>query len=92
MDKVEILKYGLEQNFNFSTRHIPEEVIDAFIKEIIVCQDGFIWKLNLTPDDELKMQVDGRTDNYTVTQTELSSDMTQQHRQRLRRESNIIYR
>lgn len=90
MDKVEILKYGLEQNFNFSTRHIPEEVIDAFIKEIIVCQDGFIWKLNLTPDDELKMQVDGRTDNYTVTQTELSSDMTQQHRQRLRRESNII--
>ena len=85
MDKVEILKYGLEQNFNFSTRHIPEEVIDAFIKEIIVCQDGFIWKLNLTPDDELKMQVDGRTDNYTVTQTELSSDMTQQHRQRLRK-------
>ena len=89
MDKVEILKYGLEQNFNFSTRHIPEEVIDAFIKEIIVCQDGFIWKLNLTPDDELKMQVDGRTNNYTVTQTELSSDMTQQHRQRLLRESNI---
>ena len=81
MDKVEILKYGLEQNFNFSTRHIPEEVIDAFIKEIIVCQDGFIWKLNLTPYDELKMQVDGRTNNYTVTQTELSSDMTQQHRQ-----------
>ena len=91
MDKVEILKYGLEQNFNFSTRHIPEEVIDAFIKEIIVCQDGFIWKLNLTPDDELKMQVDGRTNNYTVTQTELSSDMTQQHRQRLRRESNKQY-
>ena len=89
MDKVEILKYGLEQNFNFSTRHIPEEVIDAFIKEIIVCQDGFIWKLNLTPDDELKMQVDGRTNNYTVTQTELSSDMTQQHRQLSLRESNI---
>ena len=85
MDKVEILKYGLEQNFNFSTRHIPEEVIDAFIKEIIVCQDGFIWKLSLTPDDELKMQVDGRTNNYTVTQTELSSDITQQHRQRLRK-------
>ena len=92
MDKVEILKYGLEQNFNFSTRHIPEEVIDAFIKEIIVCKDGFIWKLNLTPDDELKMQVDGRTNNYTVTQTELSSDMTQQHRQLSLRESNIIYR
>ena len=91
MDKVEILKYGLEQNFNFSTRHIPEEVIDAFIKEIIVCQDGFIWKLNLTPDDELKMQVDGRTNNYTVTQTELSSDMTQQHRQLLQKRLSRKY-
>ena len=78
-DKVEILKYGLEQNFNFST--IPEEVIDAFVQEIIVCKDGFIWKLNLIPDDELKLQVDGRTNNYTVTQTELSSDGAQQHRQ-----------
>lgn len=80
-DKVEILKYGLEQNFNFSTKHIPEEVIDAFVQEIIVCKDGFIWKLNLIPDDELKLQVDGRTNNYTVTQTELSSDGAQQHRQ-----------
>lgn len=79
-DKVEILKYGLEQNFNFSTKHIPEEVIDAFVQEIIVCKDGFIWKLNLTPDDDLKLQVDGRTNNYTVTQTELSSDGAQQRR------------
>ena len=79
-DKVEILKYGLEQNFNFSTKHIPEEVIDAFVQEIIVCKDGFIWKLNLTPDDDLKLQVDGRTNNYTVTQTELSSDGEQQRR------------
>lgn len=89
LDKVEILKYGLEQNFNFSTKHIPEEVIDAFVQEIIVCKDGFIWKLNLTPDDELKLQVDGRTNNYTVTQTELSSDGAQQHRQQsLRRQLN----
>ncbi len=98
LDKVEILKYGLEQNFNFSTKHIPEEVIDAFVQEIIVCKDGFIWKLNLTPDDELKLQVDGRTNNYTVTQTELSSDGAQQHRQQsLRRQLNnfsnrIIYK
>lgn len=79
-DKVEILKYGLEQNFNFSTKHIPEEVIDAFVQEIVVCKDGFIWKLNFMPDDNLKLQVDGRTNNYKVTQTELSSDLAQQHR------------
>ncbi len=91
LDKVEILKYGLEQNFNFSTKHIPEEVIDAFVQEIIVCKDGFIWKLNLTPDDELKLQVDGRTNNYTVTQTELSSDGAQLHRLQSTTNNTLYY-
>lgn len=31
-DKLEVLKYGLEQDFNFSTKHIPGEIIDAFAK------------------------------------------------------------
>ena len=78
-DKLEVLKYGLEQDFNFSTKHIPEEIIDAFVKEIIVCRDCFIWKLNFFPDD-YKLDVEGRSNNYTVTQTELSSDTSQQHR------------
>lgn len=41
-NRLEILKYGLEQNFNFSTHSIPEEVIDAFVKEIIVYPDCFV--------------------------------------------------
>ena len=76
-----MLKYGLEQDFNFSTKHIPEEIIDAFVKEIVVCRDCFIWKLNFFPDD-YKVDVEGRSNNYTVTQTELPSDSSQQHRQR----------
>ena len=80
-DKLEVLKYGLEQDFNFSTKHIPEEIIDAFVKEIVVCRDCFIWKLNFFPDD-YKLDVEGRSNNYTVTQTELSSDTSQQHRRR----------
>ena len=81
-DKLEVLKYGLEQDFNFSTKHIPEEIIDAFVKEIVVCRDCFIWKLNFFPDD-YKLDVEGRSNNYTVTQTELSSDTSQQHRRLL---------
>ena len=81
-DKLEVLKYGLEQDFNFSTKHIPEEIIDAFVKEIVVCRDCFIWKLNFFPDD-YKLDVEGRSNNYTVTQTELSSDTSQQHRRQL---------
>lgn len=83
-DKLEVLKYGLEQDFNFSIKHIPEEIIDAFVKEIVVCRDCFIWKLNFFPDD-YKLDVEGRSNNYKVTQTELSSDTSQQHRQRLHR-------
>jgi DNA invertase Pin-like site-specific DNA recombinase len=58
-NRLQILKYGLEQDFNFSTHNIPEEVIDAFVKEIVVYPDCFVWKLNIF-DKELKFQVEGR--------------------------------
>lgn len=64
--RLQVLKYGLEQNFNFSTHSIPEEVIDAFVKEIIVYPDCFVWKLNIV-DDDFKLQVDGRKNNPTVS-------------------------
>ena len=64
--RLQVLKYGLEQNFNFSTHSIPEEVIDAFVKEIIVYPDCFVWKLNIV-DDDFKLQVDGRKNNLTVS-------------------------
>ncbi len=43
--RLQVLKYGLEQNFNFSTHSIPEEVIDAFVKEIIVYPDCFCMEI-----------------------------------------------
>jgi DNA invertase Pin-like site-specific DNA recombinase len=82
-DKIEVLKYGLEQDFNFSTKHIPEEIIDAFVNKIVVCKDCFIWVLNFSPD-EYVLNVDGRSNNYTIIQTELSSNPSQQHRLQLR--------
>lgn len=67
--KLEILKYGLEQDFNFSTHSIPEEVIDAFVDEIIAYKDCFVWKLNLY-DDDVKLKVDGRKGHSTVSLVE----------------------
>lgn len=67
--KLEVLKYGLEQNFNFSTHSIPEEVIDAFVDEIIAYNDCFVWKLNLI-DDKIKLKVDGKKNNATVSLVE----------------------
>ena len=45
--RLQVLKYGLEKDFNFSTHSIPDEVIEAFVKEIIVYPDCFVWKLNI---------------------------------------------
>lgn len=71
-NKLTVLKYGLEQDFNFSTHNIPEEVIDAFVEEIIVHEDCFIWKLKLF-DDKIKLKVDGRKNNSTVSLVESPS-------------------
>ena len=64
--RLQVLKYGLEQNFNFSTHSIPEEVIDAFVKEIIVYPDCFVWKLNIV-DRDLKLKIAGRKKNPDVS-------------------------
>ena len=56
----------LDQDFNYSTHDIPEEVIEEFVDEIIVCKDYFIWKLNFV-DDEIKLKVEGRKNNSTVS-------------------------
>lgn len=65
-NRLQVLKYGLKQDFNFSTHSIPEEVIDAFVKEIIVYPDCFVWKRNIF-DDELRLQVSGRKGNSSAT-------------------------
>ena len=64
--RLQVLKYGLEKDFNFSTHSIPDEVIEAFVKEIIVYPDCFVWKLNIV-DDDLKLQVEGRKNDPTVS-------------------------
>lgn len=45
-NKIVILKYVLEQDFSFDEYNIPEEVLDAFIRKIIVYPDHFDWYLN----------------------------------------------
>lgn len=68
-EKLNVLKYGLEQDFNFSTHSIPEEVIDAFVNQIIVYNDCFVWKLNLCPDS-VKLKVDGKKNKETISLVE----------------------
>ncbi len=84
-DKLQILKYGLEQNFNFSSKKIPDEIIDLFVNEIIVCTDGFIWKLNLPFKEDYSLTVDGKKNNYSIKTQTVPSVATEQHRLQLQR-------
>ena len=45
---------------------IPDEVIEAFVKEIIVYPDCFVWKLNIV-DRDLKLKIAGRKKNPDVS-------------------------
>ena len=67
--KIQLLKAGLERDFKFDTAHLPDEIIDAFVDEIEVHKEYFIWRLNISPDDAI-MKVSGRVNNYTVSQTD----------------------
>lgn len=60
------LKKIMELDFNFSTHNIPEEVIDAFVDEIIVYEDYFVWKLNFI-NVEARMKVEGRKNNPAIS-------------------------
>ena len=44
--KLEALKQMLDMNMDFDTNRIPECILDAFVDEIVVYKDRFVWKLN----------------------------------------------
>ncbi len=82
-DKLEILKYGLDQNFDFSSKKIPDEIIDLFVDQIVVHPDSFDWKLSLPFSDDYNIKVDGKKNNYNVISQTVPSVSSSQHRQLL---------
>ena len=46
-NRLKILEYAMEQDFQINGGRVPDTIIDAFVKEIIVQKDCFCWKLNL---------------------------------------------
>lgn len=61
-EKITLLKYALEQLTNVnSDEDIPDSVIEAFVKKIVVSKDGFEWYLRFTPDNAPKtLIIDGK--------------------------------
>lgn len=83
-ERIVLLKYALEQLTNFDDSKeddIPERVIEAFVRKIVVSKDGFEWYLRFSPDNTppTMLQVNGKHKG----KAQVSSICDMQHRQRL---------
>lgn len=84
-EKIRILKYYLEKSIKPNDdADIPEDVVRAFVRKIVVHEDSFDWYLRFDPDNPPKTLVaQGKRGKG-----EVSSLCSPQHRQQLKRQSN----
>jgi soluble cytochrome b562 len=67
-EKLEVLRYALDQYTNFDDDgDIPDSVIEAFVEKIVVSKDGFDWYLRFDgdPNDPLHLKTVGKRRNKT---------------------------
>lgn len=58
-NKLKVLKYAMERDFSFDDAAIPEEIIEAFVKKVVVYKDYYEWHLSFFDDKGIKCLVDG---------------------------------
>lgn len=75
--KLQNLKQNIIDNLNYNANYVSEEVIDMFVKNIIVREDKFDWKLNylndLLEDDEDDNQLNN-DNNIFLTRIVITKD------------------
>lgn len=79
-EKIALLKYSLEQlvDFNkYEDSDLPDEVIEAFVKKIVVSEHGFEWYLRFDSNNTVGLRVKGK--RKKEAEVSLLCDM--QHRQ-----------
>ena len=67
-EKLEVLRYALEQYTNFDDDgDIPDNVVEAFVEKIVVSKDGFDWYLRFDgdPNDPIHLKTEGKRKNKT---------------------------
>ena len=70
-EKIEVLRYALEQYNNWDDKDVPDAVIEAYVEKIVASKDGFEWYLRFDGDtnDPIKCKVNGKrrqTAIYTI--------------------------
>lgn len=62
-DKLKVLAFALEQDFDFDKYNVPNSIIDAFVRKIVVHKDYCEWHLNFFDEKGIKCVVNGRKNN-----------------------------
>ena len=70
-EKIEVLRYALEQYNNWDDKDVPDAVIEAYVGKIVASKDGVEWYLRFggNPNDPIKCKVSGKrrqTATYTI--------------------------
>ena len=78
-EKIEVLRYALEQYNNWDDKDVPDAVIEAYVEKIVASKDGFEWYLRFDGDtnDPIKCKVNGKrrqTAIYTIGGKEFPTD------------------
>ena len=70
-DKIKILEFAMNQDFNFDSKDIPDSIVDLMVKKVTVFDDHFEWKLNFF-NEGIRCSVDGSKWNpiFTVLQND----------------------
>lgn len=90
-EKLEVLRYALEQYTTPDEEDVPPSVIEAFVEKIVVSKDGYDWYLRFSgdPNDPLHCTTEGKrrsTTTITVSNGQKSITAPARHRPRLRTE------
>lgn len=90
-EKLEVLRYALEQYTTPDEEDVPPSVIEAFVEKIVVSKDGYDWYLRFSgdPNDPLHCTTEGKrrsTTTITVSNGQTSITAPARHRPRLRTE------
>ena len=89
-EKLEVLRYALEQYTTPDEEDVPPSVIEAFVEKIVVSKDGYDWYLRFSgdPNDPLHCTTEGKrrsTTTITVSNGQTSITAPALHRPRLRK-------
>ncbi|MBE6947698.1 MAG: resolvase [Ruminococcaceae bacterium] len=69
VERLATLRAAMEQYVDFSVEgNIPDGIVDAFVKKIVVSKDGFDWYLRCDPERAERYMVTGRKGTAQVSE------------------------